>query len=316
MSLQQRFDAPVDAIALRSDGLVVACTSNVFGNSWDGGIVVIAPGQFGQSKGFQKVPTPSGCTDVAFLGSAATAIAVSCDDGNVAIYNLNGHGINGVPVKLFTDHENSVTSVSTSVAQPGNLLSASMDCSIVQYSTEGTDSSSVHEYKGAHPKRSPAPAIHRPMCLACAPRPPRRRLGRRVQRCQPVLFRKRRPGWRGEALGRARQDLHRHAPARLPDVLRRVAPWGRPAPRRRRRGGRHPRLRRALPAGAGRAAAWRCACPQRGGSEGQGGTEQDCSRSRSRSHQQQLQPAAAAAAAAATQASSGGGGVAGAALMA
>jgi WD40 repeat protein len=158
MSLQQRFDAPVDAIALRSDGVVVACTSNVFGNTWDGGIVAIAPGQFGQSKGFQKVPTPSGCTDVAFVGSAGTAIAVSCDDGNVAIYNLNGHGINGVPVKLFTDHENSVTSVSTSVVQPGNLLSASMDCTIVQYSTDGTDSSSVHEFKGARPQ-IPQPSV-------------------------------------------------------------------------------------------------------------------------------------------------------------
>lgn len=148
MSLHENFDAPIDSIISRSDGLIVVCLSNVFGNTWDGGIVVLPPGQFGQNKGPQKLPTPSGCTDAAFIDPSGSSIAVSCDDGNVAIYNIDGYSINGIPTKLLTDHENSVTAVSVSRTQPGSVLSASMDHSIIQSSLDGVNSSFVHEFKG------------------------------------------------------------------------------------------------------------------------------------------------------------------------
>ena len=148
MSLHENFDAPIDSIISRSDGLIVVCLSNVFGNTWDGGIVVLPPGQFGQNKGPQKLPTPSGCTDAAFIDPSGSSIAVSCDDGNVAIYNIDGYSINGIPTKLLTDHENSVTAVSVSRTQPGSVLSSSMDHSIIQSSLDGVNSSFVHEFKG------------------------------------------------------------------------------------------------------------------------------------------------------------------------
>ena len=142
------FDAPVDSILCRPDGLVIVCLSNVFGNTWDGGIVVIPPGNFGQDTGIQKTPTPSGCTDAALVDSTGNTIAVSCDDGNVAIYCLDGYAVNGIPIKLLTDHENSVTALSSSPAQAGSILSASMDHTIISSLLDGSSTSFVHEYKG------------------------------------------------------------------------------------------------------------------------------------------------------------------------
>jgi WD40 repeat protein len=142
------FDSPIDAVSCRSDGLVVVCMSNVFGNTWDGGISLIQPGMFGHRESAQWIPTPSGCTDVSFVGPAGTTIAVSCDDGNVAIYSISGRDLDGVPVKLLTDHENAATAVCSSSSAPENILSASMDTTIVHYKLDGGDVTSVHEYKG------------------------------------------------------------------------------------------------------------------------------------------------------------------------
>lgn len=143
------FDAPIDAIECRQDGLLVVCTSNVFGNTWDGGIHVMAQGQFGQVGVTTKIPTPSGCTDLTFIDASGKLIAVSCDDGNVAIYNVDSLAMDGVPTKLLTFHENCATSVCANVLSPGTIFSASMDHTIILSDLNNGGSGFVAELKGA-----------------------------------------------------------------------------------------------------------------------------------------------------------------------
>ena len=63
---------------------LVAATSRVFGNEWDGGVTAYMEGE---STG-KSCHMPCGCTDLAWVGPDADHVAVACDDGNVVVLAL------------------------------------------------------------------------------------------------------------------------------------------------------------------------------------------------------------------------------------
>lgn len=106
---------------------LVAATSRVFGNDWDGGVTAYAEGD---TTG-KSCLMPCGCTDVAWVGPAADHVAVACDDGNVVVLALSSIGTEGWhPTHVLADHESTVTSVSACPLAMETFVSCSLDHTI------------------------------------------------------------------------------------------------------------------------------------------------------------------------------------------
>jgi len=119
---QKHLFAPIDSLAARQDGMVVAATSRVFGNEWDGGVTTMFE-QHEKTSHF-----PCGCADVVFVGQESNMIGVACDDGNVVVMAITSVGQEGwKPLHLLAEHDNGVTCLSSSSAKPDTLASCSTD---------------------------------------------------------------------------------------------------------------------------------------------------------------------------------------------
>ena len=123
---------------------VVAATSRVFGNDWDGGVTAYMP-----DKQQKSCHLPSGCTSAAFVGATSEAVALSCDDGNVVVLSLASMGEEGWrPLQMFADHENIVSSVSCSAVDKDVIASGSVDQTVKLWNMTGEDGACVNTLRG------------------------------------------------------------------------------------------------------------------------------------------------------------------------
>lgn len=123
---------------------MVAATSRVFGNEWDGGVTAYTTDQ--QQK---SCHLPSGCTSISFVGASSEAVALSCDDGNVVVLSLSSLGEEGWrPLQMFADHENMVSAVRSCPVDANILVSGSVDQTVKVWSLSGDEGDCLTTLRG------------------------------------------------------------------------------------------------------------------------------------------------------------------------